>query len=71
MPKNNIFQQQFDTIKELVKINEEEHITVKDVLPLLSFLCLIAIEDWNSYTTVDKIVFIVIWSPLIHLFLHF
>ena len=67
MPKNNIFQQQLNTIGELAKINKEEAVPMKEMLSLLSFLCLIVIEDWQNYTATEKTVFLFIWSPLLWL----
>ena len=67
MTEDTIFQQQLNTIEELARINEEEAIPMKEMLPLLSFLCLIVIEDWQNYTATEKTVFLFIWSPLLWL----
>ena len=67
MTEDTIFQQQLDTIEELARINEEEAVPMKEMLPLLSFLCLIVIEDWRNYIIADKAVFMLIWSPLLWL----
>lgn len=64
MTASNI-SKQLDTIEKLARINEEEVVTVKEILPLLSFLYLIVIEDWQNYTAIEKTVFLFIWSPLL------
>lgn len=32
---------------------------------------IILVEDWRHYDLIEKILFLLIWSPLIHIFLHF
>lgn len=67
MTEDTTSQQQLDIIEELIRLNEGEGITIKDVLLLPFFLYCAVIEDWRNYTVADKAVFILIWSPLLWL----
>jgi len=67
MTENSIFQQQLNSIEELIRITEEEVVLIKEMLPLLSFLCLIVTKDWQNYTAIEKAIFLFIWSPLLWL----
>lgn len=60
-----LLEYQLDTVEKLLIMNEEEDITVKDVLLLPSTMFHLIVDDWRKYTTSDKIVFLLIWSPLL------
>ena len=65
--KHNISKQQDKIVRELINIDEEEEVPIKELLLLLFFLYNIAIEDWKNYTIIEKAVFLLIWSPLLWL----
>lgn len=73
--ENNASQQQLDSY---IKVLQEAIDTKDSPVELLGTLrwvflsvFIILIEDWRYYDLMEKILFVLIWSPLIHLFLHF
>ena len=60
-------EQQFKIINELIA-QKEESVQLKELAVLPFFLLSSIKEDWVNGTLVDKLLFIVVWSPLLHLF---
>jgi hypothetical protein len=74
MTEDTASQQQPDSyIKALQEAVDTEDSPI-ELLETLRWVFLsifiILIEDWRHYDLIEKILFILIWSPLIHLFLH-
>ena len=73
MSKNlfKIEQCQIDIFNELNEIGKKETTDMKSLLYLPSLVLHIIVEDWRNYTILEKAVFLIVMSPLVHLFLHF
>lgn len=58
--------EQEQVLSELLRLKNNKTLKVSEILKELVVLPFdVIIDDWNHYTILEKLVFLVIWSPLL------